>query len=205
MYRDNNLEMIVAGTPRGGTNFTRFALAALGYKTSHEGIYNDEVLHRPEKLPDVLLKSSAQIEVTGFAAPFVEGARREGVKIVQLIRNPVDFVNSVLHKWPNSHGSFTVPGKAPSHTRIALWWLKQHEQITRSAGSIIMLERIDQEFIHILFDLGVKLWDIDTDKIAKALDRPDREKAVSGAPRTFTWEDMPPEVQEFASGFGYGN
>jgi hypothetical protein len=203
MYENNTLRLIVAGTPRGGTNFVRYALKALRYSVSHEGIYNDEVLRRPEKLEHVLIGSDVEIEVSGFAAPFVEQARREGVKIVQLIRNPADFVNSVLHKWPSGYGSFAVPGKAPAHTRIALWWLKQHTRIAESASTIIMLEKIDQEFCHILFELGVKVYDIDKTRLIKALARSPKEKSASDAPRTYTMDDLPPDVQEFASGFGY--
>ncbi|PIR19108.1 MAG: hypothetical protein COV48_03805, partial [Elusimicrobia bacterium CG11_big_fil_rev_8_21_14_0_20_64_6] len=64
----------------------------------------------------------------------------------------MDFVNSVLHRWPNAYGSFAVPGRAPPHKRIAQWWLKQHEEILLHSSCIIMLEKIDKEFVHILYE-----------------------------------------------------
>ena len=85
------MDFVVTGTPRSGTSYMSSLLNALGYDCSHERCFDPWHITFAEERPDDRLWGDS----SWLAVPYL-GDLPDATKIVHVVRDPVDAINSIL-------------------------------------------------------------------------------------------------------------
>ena len=179
----------IAGVPRGGTQFItnciRAVLADTSCKVSHEALFS------PHYVRDFGTKGSHDIEVSGFAWPYLKMLGDVGVTVIHLIRHPVSSANSLFNYFPNSFK--TVADAADM-------WLEWHS--VNELHSDIAFRVEDQSHVMLRY-LSVSLgFKYDLEECKTICEEADRGRRSPGD--AFTWWDLPTAVRDYAEFYGYG-
>lgn len=187
--------VLVTGTGRTGTSWLTQALRSAGAKATHEKHYS---LKKAGPIPE------ATVEVSWLAAPHTPVAEFT----IHLVRHPLKVIASraawgSFGGWdkkgydPRPKGRYAVKhcpriaeGEDPVE-RAAIHWVEWVSLV--DADVVWRIEDVDKE------DVGWLACQVGPPKPFKLPGRVNQSKH----PPTLTWSDVPAQVKELASDFGY--
>lgn len=186
-----NLQLVVAGVPRGGTQYLTNCLrpALMSQLTAgHEALFCYNFVR------DYGDRQAHDVEVTGFAWPYLDSLVARGIPIFHLLRHPVPACNSILKFFPES---FPVPERDwPAAVEL---WYQWHRRTSEKALYWFRLEDQTEDAVEdILKILGV---DVPREEIERCCSKASRGNSTAGD--LITWDHLPPVVQDFAYERGY--
>ena len=176
------LRMVISGMPRGGTSFMANLLSP-HCPTGHEHIFGNCRLNDPP------LGRCKEIEVSGFAFPWAHILKRHGIKLVQLIRNP-------LKNCTSFYNYFNAGKQHVSWEDTCEMYFVAHAFLEPRADAIVHLERWQDEIDGTLELLPDILWG--------ELIPPEIFSPSSWSEPRRKWEELPEKVQELGRKHGYG-
>ena len=188
LYQPKNLwgslKMCVAGLPRSGTFFVSRALTKMNISASHETVCGVSGVGKETPV--------RHVDVTGFAALWVDSMARQGVKVVHLIRHPVPTCNSIVN-----HLSKLLPDDPKEAFQVAAtYYEKWHGMIDKVATATVYLESIEEGLKTITRLLGL---DVPPETLARAMGESNKNELKAKPVSFSTWEYLPPSVAEYAS------
>lgn len=177
--------MLVSGMPRGGTTFIANLLNQI-IPTGHESIFGNGHINDPP------LGCSPSVEVSGFSAPWTPLLRDRGVKIVQLVRNPLKCCTSCYNYFKAGQQHLTWE-------EVCNTYLTFHGILEGTRDVVIHLERWAESMPEILALLREK----DPEVSRGWKPKPGIHSPSSWAEPRRKWSDMPKELQEYGRKHGY--
>lgn len=174
-----NLDLLIVGTPGGGTAFVGRLLTACGRKCGHEAVFRPHGIIETQRL----LSGDIRTEISGFAQQWLS-LLPVSMDPVQLVRHPVDAINS-----QRKHFSWDME-------TAAAYWQGVHESALGDIREWVRLERCLPWVAEVT---GQPLEHVEAR--AAQVDRNAHEPPAGFIPTV--WEDLPLECRYVANQLGY--
>ena len=180
------LWLLIAGFPRGGTQYAANLLTKCGFRAGHESIF---------KNGQIVSEGAAEIEVSGFATPYLAAIARSGTPIVHLLREPVANITSKVNYWRNR-------GHRITWDQACLEWFAAHETIDEFSQFTVRVEDLGKhipEIVRLFADPEERI--PTCDQIADAEKLAARGESMAGG--IWVWNDLPAGLKDYAQRHGY--
>jgi hypothetical protein len=159
------IDFVVTGAPRSGTGYVANVLQVLGVDCGHEQYFN------PWKVTIAEARESFEVwgDASWMAAPFLMTLPKS-VKVIHLVRNPVDCIRSILGtgqlETPNDYRSFAArhcwgnedlwPTDARRVAAAMSFWARWNEIIEESGRAIytVQVEQVPEQVPGILASIN---------------------------------------------------
>lgn len=194
-----DLQFVVAGTNRGGTQYFAALLRDMGgLRVKHEGLLTTERNCRE-------YSRYWDCEVSGGNVHMLPQVKAAGVPIFHLVRHPLGTINSIWDKWRNNDGfkkRFWIgPDDAPPAEAMGRWWLKHRQQIDECTDDRFYLE---DDHTASLWRIAKKVRiDWPTERMVRVVKARKPVGARKRPVNCFGWSDLPEEVRDYARKLGY--
>lgn len=190
------LRMVIGGFPRSGTTWVSATINGLkkGPIAGHEEPFRFDGFSRDQKSDRV------EVSVSGFLTPYLEDLEREGVPVVNLVRNPVGVVNSCMSFF----GGRLWTDYREDALYVANVWMDWTQKMADYSKYLVRLEDLTQEpevLAYVMQREGIELDDGESGRVAAQAERR-ASKPLPDVP-LITAKDLPQNVLDWAKRLGY--